>query len=121
MEEGLARIRMAVQNTGWLPTNVTKIALEKNLCRGVVGEVARAGDTGETAGKPAPEWLVGGTLRAEAGQLAGWSHVPAGGFGWQMNGTDDVHVFEWVVRGKGEYSLTARHERAGVVRSVVRV
>ena len=120
LEGGVTRIRLAVQNTGWLPTNVTKIAEEKKLCRGVVGEIVRDGD-GPAAGASAPEWLVSGALRSTAGQLAGWSHITSGGFGWQMNGTDDVHVFEWVVRGKGTFHLTARHERAGTVRAVVNI
>ena len=109
------RIRFAVQNTGWLPTNVTKIADTAKLCRGVVAEIARNGEPIDTVGLE-PSWLIGGKLRQEGGQLVGWSHVTAGGFGWQMNETDDVAVFEWVVRGGGDFELTAKHERAGAVR-----
>lgn len=115
------RIRFAVQNSGWLPTNVTKIAEQRKLCRGVVGEIAHASGAPEGLGKGAPEWLVAGDLRQQEGQLAGWSHVSSGGFGWQMNGTEDVAVFEWVVRGKGEYHLTAKHERAGTVRERISI
>lgn len=114
------RVRFAVQNTGFLPTNVTKLAVEKKLVRGVVGEITRAGEPLEGAGKPVPSWLLSGSLRREAGQLVGWDHVSASGFGWQMNSTDDVAVFEWVV-GPGTYELVARHERAGVVRETVTV
>jgi hypothetical protein len=38
-----------------------------------------------------------------------------------MDPTDDQTVFEWVVRSPGKYELTARHERAGVVRAEVEV
>jgi murein tripeptide amidase MpaA len=110
------RIRLAVQNAGWLPTQVSKMAEERKLCRGVLGEIARVGDDAPSLGTAAPSWLVAGKLREEQGQLVGWSHVTAGGFGWSMDATDDVAVFEWVVREAGEYELTARHERAGTVR-----
>lgn len=118
--DGTARVRMAVQNTGYLPTSVTKIAADKKLCRGVVGEIVRVGESVGGAGSNAPDWLVAGKLRSEAGQLVGWNHVSAGGFGWQTNGTDDVALFEWVVK-PGSYELTARHERAGTVRLKVEV
>jgi murein tripeptide amidase MpaA len=113
---GTARIRFAVQNTGWLPTQVTKMATDKKLCRGVVGEIVRVGEEPGGLGSTEPDWLAAGQLRQEQGQLVGWSHVTASGFGWQMNATDDVAVFEWVVSAPGEYQLTARHERAGTVR-----
>lgn len=113
------RIRFAVQNTGWLPTSVTKIAVERKLCRGVVGEIIRKGDNRQSAGSSSPDWLVSGLLRQDAGQLNGWSHVPAGGFGWHADGTGDVAVFEWVVERGATYELTAKHERAGVVRASV--
>lgn len=116
-----ARIRFAVQNTGWLPTNVTKLGADKRLCRGVVGEISREGDPAGEAGSIEPAWLVSGKLRQETGQLSGWSHVPVGGFGWMTNATDDVAVFEWVVASPGKYELTAKHERAGLVKATVEV
>ena len=114
------RIRFAVQNTGWLPTSVTKLADEKKLCRGVVGEIALHGEPLEGEGRDEPDWLISGKLREERGQLTGWSHVSPSGFGWQANATDDVALFEWVV-GPGTYDLVAKHERAGVVRHRVEV
>ncbi len=115
------RIRWAVQNTGWLPTNVTKMAGDKKLCRGVVGEIARAGETTSTAGSTEPGWLVSGKLREMQGQLRGWDQVPVSGFGWHFDESDDVAVFEWVVKAGGMYELTAKHDRAGVVRQTVTV
>jgi murein tripeptide amidase MpaA len=119
-EGKLARIRFAVQNTGWLPTNVTKVAEEKKLARGVVGEIRSSGEPVGGAGSSEPSWLVAGKLRQEGSQLCGWSHVQASGFGWHADPTDDVAVFEWVV-APGEYELVARHDRAGVVRARIEV
>lgn len=110
---GVARIRWAVQNTGWLPTNVTELAKKKKLTRGVVAEIVREGDEETGAGSDAPGWLVSGKKRSLHGELSGWSHVTAGGFGWSMDSTTDVAVLEWVVEASGVYHLTARHERAG--------
>jgi murein tripeptide amidase MpaA len=121
VSEEAVRIRFAVQNTGWLPTNVTKIAAERKLCRGVVADIAREGEQAPPAGSQEPVWLLGGRLREESGQLTGWSHVSSSGFGWSMDATDDVAVFEWVVRRGAAYELVARHERAGAVRHRIEV
>jgi len=117
--DGHVRIRFAVQNTGWLPTNVSKIAVDRKLCRGVVGEVLRDGQPVEGKGESEPAWLHSGSLRQDAGQLKGWNHVTAGGFGWGMDSTDDVALFQWVVETGASYEFVARHERAGVVRHTV--
>jgi murein tripeptide amidase MpaA len=115
---GARRVRVAVQNKGWLPTNVTKIAADRKLVRGVIGEIECVGNACGGAGSSAPEWLVGGKLRQEAGQLAGWSHVTAGGgmFGG-MDSTGDIAVFEWVVKGSGQYRVVVKHDRGGTVRT----
>lgn len=110
------RVRIAVQNTGFLPTHVTELAKKKNLCRGVVFEITKEGEDSETEGKTRPGWLAAGQLRWDAGQLKGWNHIASSGFGWQMNATDDVAVAEYILAAPGKYVLTARHERAGVVR-----
>lgn len=115
------RIRIAVQNTGWLPTNVTKLALEKKLCRGVVGEILLSGAPLAEKGSSEPAWLISGKLRVDAGQLVGYSHISSSGFGAQLNPTDDVAVFEWVVRGSGRYDVTIKHERAGTIRTSITV
>ena len=114
------RIRFAVQNTGWLPTNVTKLGADKKLCRGVVAEISQQDRAEQGKGKSEPGWLTAGKLRQEAGQLAGWSHVQAGGFAWHTDPTDDIAVFEWVVE-PGTYELVGKHERAGTVRHKVQV
>ncbi|HLK17045.1 MAG TPA: hypothetical protein VKT78_19730, partial [Fimbriimonadaceae bacterium] len=118
---GAWRLRVAVQNTGWLPTNVTKSALKNKLCRGVVAEIGRAGEAHGGAGSSVPGWLVSGKLRQEEGQLVGWDHIATSGFGWHMDDTSDVAVFEWVVSKAGEYEVEVHHERAGRVRTTLRV
>jgi murein tripeptide amidase MpaA len=115
VDGGAFRVRFAVQNTGWLPTNVSKVAQNKKLVRGVVAEITCEGQTCGGAGSSEPDWLIAGKLREETGQLVGWNHVSVSGFGWQMNATDDVAVFEWVLK-PGTYDVVARHERAGTVR-----
>jgi len=121
IEPNVWRIRVAVQNTGWLPTNVTKLAEDKRMCRGVVGEILLAGSTLAEKGSSEPAWLVSGKLRVDAGQLVGYSHISSSGFGAQMNSTDDIAVFEWVVRGSGQYDIVIKHERAGTIRTSVAV
>lgn len=98
-------IRFAVDNVGFLPTNVTEQAVRAKLCRGVVAEI----EMGEGVS------LVAGQIRQQGPQLAGRDRIAAGGFGWMMQETDHRHVFEWTVRGKGTVRLTAYHERAGRV------
>lgn len=120
IEGGMARLRIAVQNSGFLPTYVAEIAKQRKLCRGVMAEIVKEGDTHASLGANAPDWLVSGTLRTEGPQLRGWSQEPAGGFGWTFNETDDVALFEWVVKS-GTYHITVRHDRAGVVRDTVEV
>ncbi|MCH8274271.1 MAG: carboxypeptidase [Armatimonadetes bacterium] len=98
-------IRFAVDNTGWLPTYVTKMGKDKKLTRGIVGEIELSGGMK----------LLSGKLREEGPQLEGRSHIAAAAFGWLVEGTDHRHVFEWTVRGSGKVRLTAFHDRAGRV------
>ena len=55
------RVRLAVQNTGYLPSYVSKRALERKMTRGVVYEIAL----------PEGASLVGGKPRVEGAQLEG--------------------------------------------------
>jgi len=107
--EGVYRVRLVVQNTGWLPSYVTKKALERKVTRGVVAEITL----------PVGAELVTGALREEGAQLEGRAYKPAGGFGWTADPTTDRAKFEWVVRAPhgGEVQLVAKHDRAGVVRA----
>jgi hypothetical protein len=106
------RVRLVVQNTGWLPSYVSKRALERKVVRGVIAEIALP--TGAT--------LVQGKRREELGQLEGKSSKHTGVSFWpDYNVTDDRAKIEWVVRGKkgDQVDVVARHERAGTVRAAV--
>ncbi|MBC8065738.1 MAG: carboxypeptidase [Chlorobia bacterium] len=108
------RVRVVVQNVGWLPTYVTKTAVTKKMCRGVVAEISRID------GSP-PDWLLGGKLRSEGPQLEGWSSIgAAASMSWGSLGNNDQTIFEWVL-APGEYELTFKHDRAGVVRTTVSI
>jgi murein tripeptide amidase MpaA len=107
--EATYHVRLVVHNTGWLPTYVTKKALEKKLVRSIVCEIEL----------PEGGTLEAGEPREELGQLEGRAYKPSapGGFN-PADPTEDRAKVEWVVRAPegGVVKLTARHERAGVVR-----
>ena len=106
------RVRLVVQNTGWLPSYVSKRALERKVVRGVIAEIAL----------PAGAELVHGKRREDLGQLEGkWAKHSGVSFWPDYNVTDDRAKIEWVVRGRqgDRINLVARHERAGTVRAVV--
>jgi hypothetical protein len=106
------RVRLVVQNTGWLPSYVSKRALERKTVRGVVAEIAL----------PAGGTLLSGKRREELAQLEGKAYKHTGVSFWpDYNITDDRLKVEWVVRARrGErVDLVARHERAGTVRASV--
>lgn len=104
----LYQVRLVVQNTGWLPTYITKKALEKKVVRGVIAEIELPEGATLRTGKP----------REELGQLEGRAYKPSAISGWTADPTDDRAKIEWVVHAPkgGAVRLTARHERAGVVR-----
>jgi murein tripeptide amidase MpaA len=110
------RVRLAVHNTGWLPSYVTKRALANKVVRGVVAEIEL----------PARARLESGELRVELGQLEGRAYVPvmpSAWAGWGGDATDDRAKAEWVVRAPPGtvVKLAARHARAGAVRAEVRL
>jgi murein tripeptide amidase MpaA len=107
--EGTYRIRLVVQNTGWLPSYVTKKAVEKKVSRGLVCEIELPEGATLEAGEP----------REELGQLEGRAYK--GAFPEDEDETDDRIKVEWVVRAPkgGTVKLVARHERAGTVRATV--
>jgi murein tripeptide amidase MpaA len=107
-------VRLVVDNTGWLPSYVTKRALANKLTRGVVCEIELPEGARLETGKP----------REELGQLEGRAYKPAtpsSWSGWGGDVTDERAKVEWVVRApkRGTVLLTARHERAGTVRTSV--
>ena len=106
------RVRLVVQNSGWLPSYVSKRALERKVVRGVIADIALT-DGAE---------LVSGRRREDLGQLEGKAYKHTGISFWpDYHVTDDRAKFEWVVRAQqgATVALTARHARAGTVRASV--
>ncbi|MGB8981368.1 MAG: M14 family metallopeptidase [Anaerolineales bacterium] len=104
------RVRLVIQNEGWLPTYVTKKALERRATRGVIAEIAL----------PKGASLGSGKAREELGELEGRAYKPVFPDEAEESTTDRLKV-EWVVKArKGtKVKLTAKHSRAGVVRTEV--
>ncbi|HZM23682.1 MAG TPA: hypothetical protein VFC02_18155, partial [Anaerolineales bacterium] len=104
------RIRLVVENEGWLPTYVTKKALERKVTRGVMAEIQL----------PKGATLESGKEREELGELNGRSYKNV--FIDELSeGTEDRVKVEWVVKAKKgtRVKLIAKHDRAGVVRAEV--
>jgi len=112
LDNGTWRVRLVVQNSGWLPSYVSKRALERKTVRGVVAEISL----------PAGAELASGKRREEIGQLEGKAYKHTGISFWpDYHVTDDRAKIEWIVRGRrgDAVNLVARHERAGTVRASV--
>ena len=106
------RVQLVVHNTGWLPTYVTKRALETKVVRGVICEIEL----------PEDAVLETGKRREKLGQLEGRAYKPVTHFGYYPSDvTEDRAKVEWVVRAPqgGQVKLTARHERAGTVVTIL--
>ena len=104
--EGLWRVRLIVENSGWLPTNGSQKAVEQNAVGGVIAEID----------VPAGARILEGARTQMLGQLEGrvaqrsvatwWSYRP---------GTPDRAFAEWIVAAPAGMRLVARvtHDRAG--------
>lgn len=106
------RLQVVVHNTGWLPTNITKHALDKKLVRPVVAELEL----------PRGASLKTGKARDEHGQLAGRAYKGATPAGWSAGDpTEDRLKLEWIVHAPtgGELKVVVRHQRAGAVSRTV--
>jgi murein tripeptide amidase MpaA len=106
--EDLFRVRVIVQNTGWLPSYVTKQALAKGVVRGMICELDL----------PAGAALESGQARTDLGQLEGRAYVRASP---SVDSTTERAKAEWVVRALPgtRVGLVARHDRAGVARTTI--
>jgi murein tripeptide amidase MpaA len=105
----LWRVRLVLENRGWLPTNGSQQALDQGVVGGVEAEISL----------PDGARLAGGELRQHLGNLAGRSDQRSTATWWSfVPGTPDRGVVDWLlVAPKGTTILvTARHPRAGTVR-----
>jgi murein tripeptide amidase MpaA len=105
--ESRYKVRLVVQNAGWLPTYVTKKAVATKVVRGVVCEITL----------PPEATLELGLAREERGQLEGRAY-PQLNFHGPADPTDNRLAVEWVVCAPngGTIEVLARHDRAGVAR-----
>lgn len=103
------KIRLVVENTGWLPTNVTEKAKERKAVRPLEAEIM------------GPEGIeVVGERKLELDQLTGRA-LKASQISDGFDPTTDRAKAEWVVRAPAGtvVEVEARHQRAGVVRASV--
>ena len=109
--EGTYKVRLVLQNTGWLPTQVTQKAVERKAVRPLEVELTL----------PEGAELVAGEQKTEAGQLEGRVHRRSVLWWGGDDSTADLTKLEWVIEAPdgGELGIEARHQRAGTVRRVV--
>jgi murein tripeptide amidase MpaA len=109
---GAYRVMLAVHNTGWLPTYVTKKGLKAKLVRPVVAEISL----------PRGATLESGKERVDLAQLEGRCYS-GHGLGFGGGESEDRAKAEWTVRAPrgGTVKLLARHERAGTARAAVKL
>lgn len=112
---GNYHVMMAVHNTGWLPSYISKKGLEKKVVRGVMFEIEL----------PEGAVLKTGKARQETNHLEGRAYTapsasPSGMYGSAH--TADRVKMEWVVQAPSGSAakITAWHERAGVVRQEIK-
>jgi hypothetical protein len=98
------RVAIGVANTGWLPTTVSARALQDDLVRPILAEIAVQG-----AGSFE---VLDGAARRPLGQLAGSSSAR---FTNSTAGTPDRVSCSWLVRAAAGTTVTVivQHQRAG--------
>jgi len=109
VSDGAWRLRLVLENAGWLPTNVSEKALERKAVRPIEVELEL----------PDGARLATGKEREEAGQLGG--RVERRQVTWWNtdHSTAERTKVDWVVEAKtgDRIGVVARHERAGTVRA----
>jgi len=107
--EGAYRLRLILENSGWLPTHGSQKALERKAVRPIEAELEL----------PDGARVVSGKEREDAGQLEG--RVERRNIYWWGGdiSTSDRTKVDWVVKAKAgtRIGVVVRHERAGTVRA----
>jgi hypothetical protein len=111
--EGVYKVLLVLQNTGWLPTNVSEKALERKTVRELEVELEL----------PDGARLISGEKVVKAGQLDGRVHKRSTLWWLTNDATTDLAKIEWVVEAPpgSELVIVAKHDRAGTVREHVRL
>ena len=106
------RVRFAVANAGYLPSHVSKRAIERKTVRGTIFEIHLPPGVALLSGK---EREQGPHLEGHAPKTSLQAFVPDPGV------TADRAVAEWIVRGPrgARVSLSAAADRAGTVRTEI--
>ena len=107
--ENLWRLQLVVENTGWLPTNGSQMAVDLQAVGGVSAELKL----------PAGARLVEGKPSQQLGQLAGRNTQRSTASWWGYTpGTPDRAAADWIVAAPAGTTFTAKasHERAGSAR-----
>jgi murein tripeptide amidase MpaA len=102
----LWRVRVAVQNTGWLPTSVTERAVTRKVVNPIQADIRMSANCVLGTGLP----------RQILGQLAGWSGKHTAVSFWpDADPMGDVGVAEWIVAGPAgeQLDVAISSERAG--------
>jgi murein tripeptide amidase MpaA len=107
--DGAFRLRLVLENAGWLPTNVTEKALERKAVQPIEASLEL----------PDEARVVTGKVREEAGQLAGRVEDRQVTWWGVDHSTKNRTKVEWVVEAPAgsRIGVVARHERAGTVRA----
>lgn len=113
LQAGLWRVRLVVENQGFLPTHGAQKALDQQVSRGVFAEL----------GLPPEARLVEGAPQHQLGELAGRIAQRSTATWWGYSpGTPDRGVTDWIVAAPegSAISVEVSHARAGrEVRHVV--
>jgi murein tripeptide amidase MpaA len=106
------RLRLVVENTGWLPTHGTQQALDQQVASGVSAALEL----------PGTARLIEGDASQELGQLEGRTGQRSTASWWGYTpGTPDRAVADWIVAAPAGTAFTAKvsHERAGSEQAAV--
>jgi hypothetical protein len=103
------RVEIGVANTGWLGTEVTRLAHDHKLVLPITVEISGA-------------TTIGCAAKEKVGQLSGRAMFLLNG-GAMSDGTPDRLMHSWVVRAShgAEVALTVRHPRCGEVRATLKL
>jgi hypothetical protein len=108
--EDLWEVRTLVENAGWMPTNLTRKALDRGLPL----------DLEVRLSLPAEAQLIDGDLVQRLPQLCGRVGQQSA-FEQYESGTSDRSAATWIVRSPSQtmLSIEARHPRAGIASALL--
>jgi len=113
LDGGTWRVRVVVENAGWMKTSVTQRAVDSGYVRPMVAQISLPPDAS----------LVTGSTRLDLGQLGGraLAQNAVRSFAAGSDGTDDRTVAEWIVRAPSgaRCDVVVSHDRAGTIRSTI--